>query len=249
MFDQRPDQRPAARSPYRLTHRGLLARARAPVWLALALAGCLLLAGGGLVFRSTFRDRYVPPTPGTGAAAILPSLEPTGVGQPGNLATATAQGPLYWTTLMVLQSDGSYAPPREIGAAALARFNQAVDVVNVLPWQSFSGGDLFTGDGLTLAAQAMALRDAPGGAFYAVFVPGFRQAEVVGCDQRGAVCRVRCRFGKVRVDAYDGQTRALRERLALPEQVSYTFEGMMVYEDGQWLVDDLTIPQNSDGQS
>ncbi len=247
VFDTHPPTRDQTR--YRATSRSLVARARAPVWLGLALMGCLLLTGGGLGLRSAFRDRYVPPTPDFGAAAILPTLAPTPTLLLKQPTAASGQGVLYWTTLMVRQADGSYAPPQAVGQVALARFNKAVDAINRLPWQPFVPGDLFTPDGQSRVTQAMAQRDAAGSNFYAVLIPGTRQARVVGCNVTGDRCQVMARFGNVQITAYDGSTHAMKEQLALPREVTYTFAGQMVYQGDRWVVNDLTIPQDGDGQS
>ncbi len=246
MFDPQPAR---SQPSYSANARSLAARARGPVWLALGLLACLLITGSGLVLRAVFRDRYVPPTPGFGAAAILPTLAPTAAPPKSNSAVVSNPSSLYWTTLMVRQADGSYAPPPEVGQAALARFEKAVDAVNRLPWQPFTPGDLFSPDGQARITQAMTLRDAPGSNFYAVLIPGARQAQVIGCDERGGSCQVRSRFQNVQVAAYDGSTHALTEQLVLPRETTYTFVGQMAYKEDRWVVDDLILPQDGDTPS
>ncbi len=212
-------------------------RARTPFWMLTIL---VLILGAMLLFgmaHDVFRDRYDPPTLGNDKAAIIPSPRPatiTPLPQPVVIMPNVA-----WTTLMILQTDGTYAPPDGIYKKIEDSWRGAMDTLNLLPWEPAPDLAIYF-SGTALQGVQILRKGKPEGATKTII--GDRRFLVEGCNQVGTACLVSEAQNKVSIDTYDPTSHQKVSSKALDPNLVYILSGGVEWIAGRWKVTNMNKP-------
>lgn len=238
MFD--PKQLQSDNEPHheaKPSQRSWVRRARAPFWMLTIL---VLILGGLLLYgmaHDVFRDRYAPPTlPGDRSALIPSPLPATHTPTPQRVAVVPT---VSWTTLMILQTDGTYAPPAEIGQQIEAGWRGAMDSLNLLPWEATQDLTLYFSDIALQNGQLLRQGKASGAQKTIV---GDRRFLVEGCNQVGTACLVSEAQNQISIDTYDATSHKKISSKPLDANLVYILSGSMQWLDGRWKVTNLNPP-------
>ncbi len=229
--------------------RSLLARTTPVFWLAAVLGASLLCLILFVVSRSVFKDSYNPLAETKPAAALLPSPIPsTATVRPA----ATRRPPtvvLAWTSRMTALPNGRFAPPADVQQTMQTAWDNAMGMLDSLPWQSVDLTTAFTGPALQNGQALLQDQTQPASGELTQTVPQTRTFSVVGCDAAGSVCQVTETLQHLTLNTFDAASHQQGESVVLDQSLIYILRGTLTWQNGAWRVSDMQEPLSANQES